>query len=573
MVAVMGWISIILITLLVKSKSEEQACKLIGQTGYLEFSKDGDLIIGGIFSLNRSRVLDNNGYHAYPSPFCTRLSPRELLFARAVIFTVAEINKNSALLNGVTLGYRLYNGCGTQSLLRAALEAITEGESCRKRVQALIGHSSSGISKAINLLVGELDIPQISHLSTCACLSDRRIYPTFFRTVPSDQFQISALVQLMKHFGWQWLGIIHSDEVYSSDGVAEFIKQGKAEGICVEYVIFYNRFNTEIEHIVTEQLKSSTSSVVLLFMSLSHTRQLFKKVDGNKLPRKQWIGSEDWISQVELASLGSKNVLHGAMGFALPQSIIPGLVEFILSLKPSDEPESVMIKAFWESFFECSFSPSNSRKLCTGDEDLRTITSAYTNREVRSVRNVYTAVYSIAHALNSLLQCENGLNPTTGKHCVNKTDVQPKQVLEHLKLVDFTVLNGHKVSFDENGDSVAQYDLLNWQYKEDDSVSVNVIKIGHYDSSFPEGHRFRFTPNTTIVWAFNSTEPPKSVCQDACPAGSRKATNKRAPVCCFDCFECPEGGISNETDSSDCFLCTVEFWPNEKKDKCIQKPT
>ena len=98
--------------------------------------------------------------------FCivSRLNPRELLFARAVIFTVAEINKNSALLNGVTLGYRLYNGCGTQSLLRAALEAITEGESCRKRVQALIGHSSSGISKAINLIVGELDIPQVSFL-------------------------------------------------------------------------------------------------------------------------------------------------------------------------------------------------------------------------------------------------------------------------------------------------------------------------------------------------------------------------------------------------------------------------
>ena len=68
----MGLISVILITLLVKGQSEEQACKLIGQTGYLEFSKDGDLIIGGIFSLNRSRVLDNNGYHAYPSPFCTR---------------------------------------------------------------------------------------------------------------------------------------------------------------------------------------------------------------------------------------------------------------------------------------------------------------------------------------------------------------------------------------------------------------------------------------------------------------------------------------------------------------------
>ena len=78
------------------------------------------------------------------------------------------------------------------------------------------------------------------------------------------------------------------------------------------------------------------------------------------------------------------------------------------------------------------------------------------------------------------------------------------QVLEHLKLVDFTVLNGYKVSFDENGDTAAQYDLLNWQYKE--GGSVNVITIGQYDSSLPEGHRFRFTPNTTIVWALNSTE-------------------------------------------------------------------
>ncbi|CAL8347102.1 unnamed protein product [Arctogadus glacialis] len=308
---------------------------------------------------------------------------RELLFSRAAIFTVEEINKNPTLLNGVTLGYRIYNGCEGDSPMRAAIEAVTSGESCSKRVKALIGHSSSGVSKDVNLIVGPLDIPLISHLSTCACLSDRRLYPTFFRTVPSDKFQISALVQLMKHFGWQWVGIIHSVEVYASDGAAEFIKQGKAEGICVEYVISFDMYDTKIEHKVTEKLKASTSSVVLLYMSLFYMRELFKLIDGNKLPRKQWIGSEAWISQVDLASLGSKNILHGAMGFALPQSIIPGLLEFILSLKLSDEPESVMIKAFWENFFDCRFSPSNTTKLCSGDEDLRTISSAYTNTELR----------------------------------------------------------------------------------------------------------------------------------------------------------------------------------------------
>lgn len=39
----------------------------------------------------------------------------------------------------------------------------------------------------------------------------------------------------------------------------------------------------------------------------------------------------------------------------------------------------------------------------------------------------------------------------------------------------------------------------------------------------------------------------RSVCREPCPPGTRKAMNKFKPVCCFDCFECPEGTISNQT--------------------------
>ena len=35
---------------------------------------------------------------------------------------------------------------------------------------------------------------------------------------------------------------------------------------------------------------------------------------------------------------------------------------------------------------------------------------------------------------------------------------------------------------------------------------MNVINIGHYDNSLPEGQRFSLTPNTAIIWALNSTE-------------------------------------------------------------------
>ncbi|XP_030259074.1 extracellular calcium-sensing receptor-like [Sparus aurata] len=272
------------------------------------------------------------------------------------------------------------------------------------------------------------------------------------------------------------------------------------------------------------------------------------KMENYNITGKQWVGSESWITQADLASVERKDILQGAMGFALPQASIPGLGEFLLSLKPSDEPQSDIIKAIWEKFFDCSFSPSNTSAMCTGTEDLRTVSSDYTDvTHFRPENNVYKAVYLVAYALHALLQCENGSNPTTGKPCVNKSEVQPKLVLEHMYYVNFTTQNGAKVFFDENGESVAQYDLVNWQMKEDGSAEI--VNIGLYDTSFPEGEQFKIKDNAKIVWGANSNEVPRSVCREPCPPGTRKATNKFKPVCCFDCFECPEGTISNQIRS------------------------
>uniref|UniRef100_A0A671U6G5 G-protein coupled receptors family 3 profile domain-containing protein n=1 Tax=Sparus aurata TaxID=8175 RepID=A0A671U6G5_SPAAU len=452
-----------------------------------------------------------------PLPLLYRWNDRELKFARTVIFTVEEINRDTKLLPGVSLGYRLYNGCGNENLLRAAVEAVN-GENlkgCRGQIQAFLGHSSSGVSKDIN--------SQLSPL-----------------TVPSDHFQIIGLVQFMKYFDWQWVGIIHSEQLYAEQGTAEFTKEAMKVGICVEYRLPFSKTSqiTSKLNAIVETLRESSSKVVLLFMSLSVTKTFLSKMENYNITGKQWVGSESWITQADLASVERNNILQGAMGFALPQASIPGLGEFLLSLKPSDEQQSDIIKAIWEKFFDCSFSPSNTSAMCTGTEDLRTVSSDYTDvTHFRPENNVYKAVYLVAYALHALLQCENGSNPTTGKPCVNKSEVQPKLV-----------------------HSVAQYDLVNWQIKEDGSAEI--VNIGQYDTSFPDGKHFKLKDNSNIV--------PRSVCREPCPPGTRKATNKFKPVCCFDCFECPEGTISNQTD---CLICPPEFWPNEKKDQCLPKPT
>uniref|UniRef100_A0A8C2YXH9 G-protein coupled receptors family 3 profile domain-containing protein n=1 Tax=Cyclopterus lumpus TaxID=8103 RepID=A0A8C2YXH9_CYCLU len=555
----MGWITFIYFTLLARARSENQTCKLIGQTGFLEFSKGGDLIIGG--ALPHSYCINN-----LPTlnPCVCRWNDRELKFARTLIFTVEEINRDTKLLPGVSLGYKLYNGCGSENLLRAAVEAVIgeDSKGCSDQIQALIGHSSSGVSEDINTILSPLSIPQVSHLSTCACLSDKRRYPTFFRTVPSDHFQILGLVQLMKYFDWRWVGIIHSEGLYSAEGTAKFHMEAKKEGICVEYTLPYSKTSQFKLKAIVKTLRESSSKVVLLFLSLSYTKSFLSKIEKYNIAGKQWIGGESWITQAVLASVKRKIILQGAMGFAFPQTDIPGLDEFLLSLKPSDEPHSTIIKAFWEKFFDCSFSPSHTTTMCTGTEDLRTVSSDYTDvTHFRAENNVYKAVYLVAYALHSLLQCKNGSNPTTGKPCV----------LDHIHYVNFTTQNGAMVVIDENGGSVAQYDLVNWQMKENGSVEI--VKIGQYDSSYPEGEKFKLKDNLKIVWGGHSHEVPRSVCTEPCPLGTRKAIDKFKLVCCFDCFECPEGTISNQTNSPDCLICPPEFWPNEKKDNCVLKPT
>ncbi|KAK7905207.1 hypothetical protein WMY93_017814 [Mugilogobius chulae] len=566
----MGQVTICLLLLLVGTNCDNQTCSFIGRSGYLEFSQKGDFILAGVFSITSTRSLLNTDYTVMPQEICTKWNYRELRFARTVMFTIEEINKDQKLLPGMTLGYRLYNGCGGENLIRAALEALNgEREDCSGKMIGLVGHSSSGLSQYINYILSSMSVPHLSHLSTCACLSNKRIYPTFFRTVPSDFFQITGLLQLMQHFDWRWVGIIYTVELYASEGTETFLKLSKQYGICVEYYLMY--FKTRRPDKIVKALKTSSSKVVLLFMGLSYTKSFLSTFEEYNITDKQFIGSESWITQVNLASMKRKSLLQGVMGLAVPEAIVPGLADYLLRLNPLEESQSETVMGVWGDIFDCTFTPSNTSKVCTGSEDLLSIPNPYTDfTTLRTESNVYTAVYSFAHALHSLLQCKNKLNPTTGKACVSKSEVQPKDLVEHLYHVNFTTSNGETVFFDKNGDAASRYDLVNWQISENGSVEI--VSIGLYDTSLPKGVNLQVS-ESRIKWGGGNTKVVRSVCREPCPPGTRKAINKNRPVCCFDCFECPEGTISNQTDSVDCIECAPELWPNESKDKCLSKPT
>ncbi|KAM9481447.1 vomeronasal type-2 receptor 1-like [Clarias gariepinus] len=172
------------------------------------------------------------------------LNLREFQNAQTMLFAIEEINNRTDILPGVKLGYKIYDSCGAVEITTRASLSLVNGNgqntsviSCFKpdSVQAIIGETSSSASIAISATVGPLKISVVSHLATCACLSDRKKFPSFFRTVPSDYYQSRALAKLVKHFGWTWVGALCSDSEYGNNGINQFIIAAKEEGICIEY--------------------------------------------------------------------------------------------------------------------------------------------------------------------------------------------------------------------------------------------------------------------------------------------------------------------------------------------------
>ncbi|KAM4566684.1 extracellular calcium-sensing receptor-like [Odontesthes bonariensis] len=559
------------------SQTEEQVCKRRGDPESPQLSKDGDIMLGGIFSFHSSWENKHNTYTQKPLPLqCTSLNFREFQFAQAMLFAIEEINNSTDLLPGISLGYNIYDTCGSIARSVKVALALTNGidnvsstseAPCTRpaQVQAIMGETSSSPSTAIATVIGPFHIPLISHFSTCACLSDKTKYPSFLRTVPSDYYQSRALAQLVKHFGWTWVGAVRTNDDYGNNGMATFTETAQQLGICLEYSVSVFRTDpSEKIRKVIEIIKASTSKVVVAFLSHMDMDVLIHELSNHNLTGYQWVGSESWIFDSQIAAVDKNHILDGAIGLSIPKAHVSGLREFMFDVKPLILSNNDLFTEFWEALFSCRFKQSKSTDIqrdCTGHEDLTGVHNSFTDMSLMPIfNNVYKGVYAVAHALHGILSCN--------KTCNNNMQLDPFTILRHIKWINFTTKEGDDVYFNENGDPPAKYEIINWQPRENNIVDF--VTVGLYDASLPADKQLNLL-DMPLMWTQGSHQVPASVCSEKCPPGTRKVLQKGKPVCCYDCIRCADGEMSNITDSITCVRCPPEYWSNERRDACIKK--
>ncbi|KAK9958606.1 hypothetical protein ABG768_010717 [Culter alburnus] len=564
-------------------------CIYQGDEDTYTFYQGGDVVLGGLFPLHFSPISLVSSFRIKPNSTKYKFfTPRALRWMQTMIFAVREINQRQDLLPNLSLGYHIRDsGDDIPVSVKRSLLLVNgqpergSGQSCedtqKQPSPVIVGEASSGISMAVLRSLSSFKIPLVSYFASCSCLSNKREFPAFMRTMPSDLFQIKALVKLVHYFQWTWVGVIGVDTDYARFAIQLFLKESEKFNICPAYVHLYPVALTQdaAEELV-KILKYSSATVIISFTVDSYLHGILKECRRQNVTHLQWIASEAWATSKALwEDFG--DLLKGTLGFAIRRADIPHLGSYLRRVNVSVAQTSHFLSEFWEETFSCRMNGSLNTHVhgegvqnwppCNGSESLDDVYTPYSDvSQLRVSYNVYKAVYLIAHALNDMSTCVPGKGPFQNGTCGSLNQILPWQLLYYMKRTHFTTL-GEDVRFDDNGDPIASYDLMNWQKGSDGSLQL--VRVGFYDASL-EDDKDLLIDEPVIMW-HRGEKAPESLCSQSCLPGSRKARQKGKPVCCFDCIPCAEGEISNQTDSNDCLTCSKETWPNQAQDQCISK--
>ncbi|KAM9320407.1 extracellular calcium-sensing receptor [Gastrophryne carolinensis] len=557
--------------------------------------KKGDIILGGLFPIHFGVNTKDEALSARPEPLeCIRYNFRGFRWLQAMIFAIEEINNSTTMLPNITLGYRIFDTCNTVSkALEATLSFVAQNKidslnlddfcNCSEHMPstiAVVGATGSGISTAVNNLLGLFHIPQVSYASSSRLLSNRNQFKSFLRTMPNDEHQATAMAEIIEHFQWNWVGTIAADDDYGRPGIEKFQKEAEERDICIDFSELISQYTPEeeIEQKV-DIIQNSSARVIVVFSSGPDLEPLIKAIVRRNITGRIWLASEAWASSSLIAIPEYFHVTGGTIGFALRSGKIPGFREFLQKVHPNMSSSNGFLTEFWEETFNC-YLPGGTKKkedngnitACTGQENITSVETPYLDyTHLRISYNVYLAVYAIAHALQDMYTCTHGKGLFANGSCADFKKVEAWQVLQHLLHLNFTNNMGEVVDFNEDGGLLLDYTIINWHLsKEDGSDEVVFEDIGHYKVYSGKGERL-FINESKILWSGYSREVPFSNCSHICQEGTRKGIIEGEPTCCFICDDCPDGEYSDETDASDCEKCQADYFSNENHTYCIAK--
>ncbi|KAJ8037967.1 Metabotropic glutamate receptor 3 [Holothuria leucospilota] len=523
------------------------------------YKKNGDFIVGGLaaFHLNFAETGDCGSIHTLGA----------LRRGEAMAYATSKINNDSNILDGYTLGYEIYDVCGSQEqTLKHALLFLPPFRS-DDDVLGVVGPERSSSSIQATYVLGLYNISLVSYLSTSDELSNSDRFPYFFRTVPPDKFQVSAIIDILVNFNWTYVAFIYSDDSYGRNAEAEFQAQAEDNNICVAFsnkLVFpgTNDYRSSLQGTIRRLIdlkETSLLSVAILFLQFEVVRDFFALAREEGIDRDFiWIGSDGWgLYDLEPVS-GSESTAVGAF------TIIP-------KAAPHQEFEEYFKKILKSSSNDNPWLPefSTNPSIC---EMQRTMCTFHDDPGLSFASLVIDSVEVLARGLDAMRKelCTGSMNM---KACRSLLLSNRRLLRDHFLNVTYYSSSNGLVKFTADGDAMGRYQIR--YLNQDENDDYNFDEVG----TWTETGNDQGLELDDVDWylkrsvssrgsTYSDSNVPKSVCSDPCePLQVQSGT---ILDCCWTCSVCMDNEIIVDNECVSCFIVEnrTYMWPDETLSYC-----
>ncbi|XP_019857020.1 PREDICTED: metabotropic glutamate receptor-like [Amphimedon queenslandica] len=369
-----------------------------------------DIILGGLFTIH------NDAEGSAGAKCGERVWGHGIELLEAMFYALDSINSDPDLLPNITLGYDIRDTCQSDNIaLDESVNLVftnTDAESgtCRPLdasdndsiqipVAATIGPLESFISIPVASFFRLFQMSQVSYGSTSTELNNRNQYGYFFRTIPTNNAGVQAMIDIMLYYEWDHVSIIHSDDLFGSSFNRDFLLVAKAKEICIDAnePIRDDFDDSDYRELAQLLFFNTTANVIVLLASLDHAKNLLnyaQMVKDSNIAKRNFV----WIVTDASAAAATEftgDVIAGMWGIFPPSEPIITLDDYFSKLTASTNKRNPWYISYYEEVFKCT-----NEINCNNSS----ITSVEGYVQFPYVANVVDAVYSLAHAIHSFIQ-------------------------------------------------------------------------------------------------------------------------------------------------------------------------
>ena len=473
--------------------------------------------------------------------FCSsQLYDNGVVLVEAMKYAINKINKNASYLFGYRLGYRIIDSCKNAATLRRSFFNTIRGQ----YYFGIVGPPTSDEAIIAATVHSAYKSAVISNSASSTIFEDKKRYPNFYRTIPSDRLQVEALINIINYFNWSYISTVNSYGSYGRGGVEILIEKLKKSSKCVAKRVDLPDDPTDLQfqEAVKELTSNKKARVVVMFTNTQDTKGLL--MAAKNINSLTWLSSTSWYANLQMTE-GVEAAANGSLILQYGDWYDQGFMDYFMNMTLKSN-NYTWFREFWSKTFDCSttMDGSNSKPLCTGNEDLRR--SSFT-RKYFTVKPVLNAVDSIACALRrTILEwC-----PNRDRFCIEfyrvNTYAFEEGVVKYLRNRNSSCKEfNNSVNIDDSGYYNRDFLILNF-----DGSKYKEIGLWKYNGTEMKG-RLSLSVDE-INWI--GDEKPVSMCSLPCNKGERKVLGSNNNICCFTCQKCTQSQVLRNNTCVECGL-------------------